>query len=339
VVVMLDERKRQVLFAIVRDYIQTAEPVGSRTIARRYSFGIGAATIRNEMADLEELGYLEQPHTSAGRIPSDRGYRCYVDSLAELPELTASEAALVKRQFGGRLRGQEIVLEAAARLLSSITNYTSIVIGPTPVQTRLKLMQVVPLNEQSAVLMIVADNGFVANEVIVLPAGVSTDELGEVCRFITGKYRGYAIDRLHEADFRADVGGFAMGVTAFEQAMDSLIASLERHEGERVVLGGATNILNQREFKDVGKLRDILKVLEMQELVFKLVTTAAANPLSISIGAENALDAMRDCSLITASYTIVGEGVGHISILGPTRMEYPRVIALLNYVSKIIGQG
>ncbi|MBS3873507.1 MAG: heat-inducible transcription repressor HrcA [Firmicutes bacterium] len=336
---MLDERKRQVLFAIVRDYIQTAEPVGSRTIARRYSFGIGAATIRNEMADLEELGYLEQPHTSAGRIPSDRGYRCYVDSLAELPELTAAEASLVKRHFSGRLRGQEIVLEAAARLLSSITNYTSIVIGPSPVQTKLKVMQVVPLNDHSAVLMIVADNGFVANEVIMLPPGISAEDLSEICRFITAKYRGYAIDRLHDFDFRTGAGDFALGASAFEQAMDSLIASLERHEGERVVLGGATNILNQREFKDVSKLREILKVLEMQEQVFKLVTTAAANPLSISIGAENALEAMRDCSLITASYTIAGEGVGHISILGPTRMEYPRVIALLNYVSKVIGQG
>ncbi|MBS3938374.1 MAG: heat-inducible transcription repressor HrcA [Peptococcaceae bacterium] len=336
---MLDERKRQVLFAIVRDYIQTAEPVGSRTIARRYEFGIGAATIRNEMADLEEMGFIEQPHTSAGRIPSDRGYRYYVDSLETLPELTVVDATLIKRHFGGRLRGHEVVLEATARLLSSLTNCVSIVIGPSAAQTRLKVMQVVPLNELSAVLMLVADNGLVASEVVRLPEGLSVVDLGEVCRVITAHYQGRTIDRLHEMNFGAFAGGIGVRAETFERAMDKLISGLERLEGERVVLGGATNILNQPEFKDLAKYRDVLKVLEVQELVQKLVATSTTNPYSVSIGAENHLNEMRDCSIITARYTISGEGIGHISILGPTRIEYPRVLSLLNYISKLIGQG
>lgn len=336
---MLDERKRQVLFAIVRDYIQTAEPVGSRTIARRYSLGVSPATIRNEMADLEELGFLEQPHTSAGRVPSDRGYRFYVDSMDVMPELTAAEAALIKRHLGGKLRSQEAVLDTMARLISSLTNYTSIVIGPAQKEIRLKLMQVVPLNEQSAVMMLIADTGVVVNEVLTIPAGIHMSDLLELCNYVNFHYSGAPLSKLQELNFRAYAGQVHAGVAAFESAMDNLIATLERKEGERVVLGGATNILNQPEFRDITKLRSILKVLEAHDLVFKLVAASATNPASVSIGAENPLEELRECSLITATYHVDGARVGHISVLGPTRMEYPRVIALLNHVSKIMSQG
>jgi len=339
VVMMLDERKRQVLFAIVRDYIQTAEPIGSRTIARRYAFGIGAATIRNEMADLEELGYLEQPHTSAGRIPSDRGYRCYVDSLDTLPDLTSVDLTEIKRHFGGRMRGHEIMLHATARLLSSLTNYVSIVISPSQAQTKLKAMQVVSLSDESAVLMLVADNGMVASEVVRLPEGTSAEDLGEFCKIINARYQGRTIDRLHEMDFSAFAGGIGARAEVFESTMDGLIDDFARSESERLVLGGAANILSQPEFRDLAKYRDVLRVLEVQELVYQMVANSAANPFSVSIGAENHLDEMRDCSLITARYSIFGEGVGYIGILGPTRMEYPRVLSLLGHISKLIGQA
>lgn len=336
---VLDERKRQVLFAIVRDYIQTAEPVGSRTIARRYSLGVSPATIRNEMADLEELGFLEQPHTSAGRIPSDRGYRFYVDSMDVVPELTAAEAALVKRHLGGKLRGQEAVLDTMARLISSLTNYTSIVIGPSQKETKLKLMQVIPLNEQSAVMMLIADTGVVVNEVLAVPVGISMGDLLNLCNYVNYHYSGSPLTMLQELNFRAYASQVQMGSAAFESAMDNLISTLERKEGERVVLGGATNILNQPEFRDVAKLRAILRVLEEHDLVFKLVTASATSPASVSIGAENPLEELRECSLITVTYHVGGANVGHISVLGPTRMEYPRVIALLKHVSRIMSQG
>jgi len=336
VVGVLDERKRQVLFAIVRDYIETAEPVGSRTIARRYALGVSPATIRNEMADLEELGFLEQPHTSAGRVPSDRGYRFYVDTMHNLPELTSAEASLIKKHLGGKLRGQELILEATARLLSSLTNYTSIVITPAQVKPRLRLIQVVPLADRRAVLMIVTDTGMVANEVVELPAGLSVDDLGELCAYLNYHYVNLPLDRMQAIEM---AGSLNRRVAAFEKAMDNLIAGLECRESERVVLGGATNILNQPEFRDVGKLRAILRVLEEHDLVFKLVTTSAANPASVSIGAENPLDELRDCSIITATYRMGGGQIGHLSVLGPTRMEYPRVISLLNFVSRFISES
>lgn len=332
----VDERKRQVLFSIVRDYIQTAEPVGSRTIARRYDLGVSPATIRNEMADLEELGYLEQPHTSAGRVPSDRGYRFYVDAIGGLPELTSAEAALVKKHLGGKLRGQELMLDATARLLSILTNYTSIVITPAQAKPKLRLLQVIPLADHRAVVMMVSDNGVVANEVLTIPDNVSFEGLAEICAYINYQYNNVSLDRLLSAGF---AGRMNERVEAFERAMDSLIASLERRESDRVVLGGATNILNQPEFKDVAKLRSILRVLEKHDLVFKLVTTSASNPASMSIGAENPLEELRECSIITASYQFGGLKTGHISILGPTRMEYPRVIALLNFVGRFISES
>ena len=332
----VDERKRQVLFSIVRDYIQTAEPVGSRTIARRYDLGVSPATIRNEMADLEELGYLEQPHTSAGRVPSDRGYRFYVDAIGGLPELTSAEAALVKKHLGGKLRGQELMLDATARLLSILTNYTSIVITPAQSKPKLRLLQVIPLADHRAVVMMVSDNGVVANEVLTIPDNVSFEDLADICAYINYQYNNVSLDRLHSAGFS---GRMNERVEAFERAMDSLIAGLERRESERVVLGGATNILNQPEFKDVAKLRSIMRVLEEHDLVFKLVTASASNRASMSIGAENPLEELRECSIITASYQFGGLQTGHISILGPTRMEYPRVIALLNFVGKFISES
>ncbi|MBT9134106.1 MAG: Heat-inducible transcription repressor HrcA [Firmicutes bacterium] len=336
---MLDARKRQVLFAIVQDYIQTAEPIGSRTIAKRHSLGVSSATIRNEMADLEELGFLAQPHTSAGRIPSDRGYRFYVDAMEVLPVLTAVDAEIVKRQLGGILRGQQMMLDALARLVSSLTNYTSIVIGPQPHQARLKLMQVIPLDENRAVLMLVLDTGMVANEVITLPRGLTMYDLLAFCNYVNLNLAGTSLSKLKDMDFEAYAGHFHAGAQAVEQAMDSLIAGLSRSEGDRVVLGGATNIFNQPEFRDITKLRAIMRVLDEHELVLRLVTSAPSAGASVSIGAENAVEGLRDCSLITATYRLGGGQTGHISVLGPTRMEYARVIALLNYVTKLVSQA
>jgi len=336
---MLDARKRQVLLAIVQDYIQTAEPIGSRTIAKRHALGVSPATIRNEMADLEELGFLAQPHTSAGRIPSERGYRFYVDAIEALSVLTAVDAEFVKRQLGGILRGQQTMLDALARLVSSLTNYTSIVVGPQQLLARLKLMQAISLDENRAVLMLVLDTGVVANEVLTLPPGLTMYDLLAFCNYVNYHYAGTSLSRLKAMNFEAYAGQFHAGAQAVEQAMDSLIAGLSRTEGERVVLGGATNILNQPEFRDIAKLRAIMRVLDEHELVLRLVTSAQGASTSVTIGSENAVEALRDCSLITATYQLSGGQTGHICVLGPTRMEYARVIALLNYVTKLVSQA
>jgi len=336
---MLDARKRQVLIAIVQDYIQTAEPIGSRTIAKRHALGVSPATIRNEMADLEELGFLAQPHTSAGRIPSERGYRFYVDAIEALAVLTAVDAEHVKRQLGGVLRGQQTMLDALARLVSSLTNYTSIVVGPQQAPAQLKLMQAIPLDENRAVLMLVLDTGLVANEVLTLPPGLTMYDLLAFCNYVNYHYAGTSLSRLKDMNFEDYAGHLHAGAQAVEQAMDSLIAGLSRTEGERVVLGGATNILNQPEFRDVAKLRAVMRVLDEHELVLRLVTSAQGANASVTIGSENAVEALRDCSLITATYHLGGGQTGHISVLGPTRMEYPRVIALLNCVTKLVGQA
>ncbi|MBS3951216.1 MAG: hypothetical protein KGZ53_11250, partial [Peptococcaceae bacterium] len=252
------------------------------------------------------------------------------------PELTSAEAALVKKHLGGKLRGQGLMLEATARLLSILTNYTSIVITPAQARPKLRLLQVIPLADHRAVVMMVSDNGVVANEVLTIPENLSFDDLAEICAYINYQYNNVSLDRVQFADFS---GRMSARIEAFERAMDSLIANLERRESDRVVLGGATNILNQPEFKDVAKLRAILRVLEEHDLVFKLVRTSASNPASISIGAENPLEELKECSIITATYRFGGLQTGHISILGPTRMEYPRIIALLSFVSRFISES
>ncbi|MDP3058658.1 MAG: heat-inducible transcriptional repressor HrcA, partial [bacterium] len=200
---MLDERKRQVLFAIIEAYIQTAEPVGSRAIAGRYGLVVSPATIRNEMADLEFWGFLEQPHTSAGRIPSDRGYRLYVDSLSNLPELTPQEIVYIRHHLGNKLNGQEYLLENTAKLLSNLTNYTSIVLGPNTATATLKTMQIIRLNEESAVIMVVTSQGVVASQVVSSLGDINNLDLIRVCDWVNHHCCGLSLEQLKLVDFNA----------------------------------------------------------------------------------------------------------------------------------------
>ena len=290
------------------------------------------------MSDLEDMGYLAQPHTSAGRIPSDKGYRVYVDSIRDIPALTEAEVELIKRHLGSKLRGQELILETAARLLSSLTNYTSIVLGPATAAARLHSLQIVPLDHNRAVVMVVTDGGLVVNEVVELPETLTHHDLSVLCEMTNRACTGKTLSELRNPERSGVPGAYHSGISAFESAMDQLIGSLQRKESEHLVLGGATNILNQPDFRDMQKLRGVLKVLEEEALVFKLVTAAAASPASVNIGSENPLEELRECSIITATYNLSGQGVGHISVLGPTRMEYGRVMALLRFVSRVISE-
>lgn len=331
---MLTERQRLILKAIVDDYIRSAEPVGSRSISKRDDIGFSPATIRNEMADLEELGYLEQPHTSAGRIPSTSGYRYYVDHLLKQQDADLEiDKATIHSFLFEELNRIEQVIQHAALVLSNLTNYTSILLGPELFSNSLQHFSIVPLNDHAAVAIIVTNTGHVENRTITLPAGLSMDQLQKVSNILNAKLAGVPLIKLKSKLYSEVSQELERYVGHFEGLVQVLDDALKAGDEHRVYLSGTTNMLIQPEFKDVDKVKTILDMLEETPTVMKLFSSLP-HGIQVRIGAENDHQAIADCSLITATYALDGKVLGTIGILGPTRMEYGKVIRYLDLVSK-----
>lgn len=330
----LSARKRHILQAVVTDYIKSAQPVGSRTVSRRYKIGLSPATIRNEMADLEESGYLMQPHTSAGRIPSQKGYRYYVDQLMEAPDLEDEEKAEIKQVFQFRkLQEIEEIILHTSRLLSLLTNYTSLILGPQLKKSSFKKLQIMPLDNQRGLLILVTDTGFVKNNVIALPQTLSGSELNRIVSYLNRRLKGLTIDKITSrliGELRRDLYHH---VTFLEETFTLLEDSLAEDE-RRVFLGGTTNILSQPEFGDIEKIRSLLSLFEQHALLATILSrpVAGIEGITIKIGKENILEEVQECSLVLASYSFGKEVMGTIGILGPTRMDYAKTIAVVQQV-------
>lgn len=330
---MLTERQRLILSAIVDDYIGSAEPVGSRSISKRGDIAFSPATIRNEMADLEEMGFLEQPHTSAGRIPSNKGYRYYVDHLLKYGTLSSHELNVMKVFFAEKLQEVEQVIQQVASILSSLTNYTSIVLGPEVFNMTLKHLQLIPLNERTAVAIIVTNSGQVENKTVSIPEGIPVSEIEKFVNILNERLKNVPLLQLRSKIYNEIGAELGRHVNGYEELLKGLENVLERDEEDRIFLSGTTNILNQPEFKNIDKVKHILDMLEETPALARMFT-ALPQGIQVRIGTENNVEAMSDCSLITASYSIGGHNLGTIGILGPTRMEYAKVISLLDHLSK-----
>lgn len=329
----LNERKQKILHAVVTDYIQTAEPVGSRTISRRHKMDLSAATIRNEMSDLEELGFLTQPHTSAGRIPSQQGYRFYVDTLMGTSLLAQQEEVYLAGFFTQLQKMREIdqIIQQTAKVLSVVTSYTSLVLGPQFRRSAFQQMRLLPLDERHALVVLITDTGYIKNKVIDLPKALSSDELVQVVSYLNEQLAGQTIDSLSAMQLKKMRSDLYARIELFDHLLELLEESAVDGEG-RVFLGGTSNILNQPEFRDVEKVKDLLVLFEEgNRLSFMLETSL--DGVSIRIGTENAITEMNECSLVTATYQLHNRPVGTIGVLGPTRMEYSRVIAVIEYIA------
>jgi heat-inducible transcriptional repressor len=331
--VMLTERQKQILSVIVDDYIRSAEPVGSRSISKRGNVAFSPATIRNEMSDLEELGFLEQPHTSAGRIPSQKGYRYYVDHLVKQGSLSGYELDVLKMFFAERLQQMEEVFQQVALILSNLTNYTSIVLGPEVFNTTLKAIQIVPLNEKSAVAIVVTNTGQVENKLVTVPDGVKIEEIEKLVNMLNNRLVNIPLYQFKSKLFSEISEELGRYVSGYGELLSMLEGIFDPGEEDRIFMSGTTKMLIQPEFKDVEKVKTILDILGETPTIAKLFAEAP-NGIQVRIGQENQLAAINDCSLITATYSIDGHPLGTIGVLGPTRMEYAKVISLLDRFSK-----
>ncbi|RAP76740.1 heat-inducible transcriptional repressor HrcA [Paenibacillus montanisoli] len=330
---MLTDRQRMILNVIIDDYIRSAEPIGSRSISKRSDVSFSPATIRNEMADLEELGFLEQPHTSAGRIPSIKGYRYYVDHLVRLSQVNEQDRQMLRSFFTEKVSQMEQIIQHAAMILSNLTNYTSIVLGPETMANSLKHFQLIPISDDTAVAIIVTNTGHVENRTISIPEDMSMEEMQQAVNILNSKLIGVPISRLKSklyTEVGQELGRYADQCERLLGILDEAIVDDDEH---RVFLSGTTNMLTQPEFKDVDKVKTVLDLLDETPTIKQMFSTLPSG-IQVRIGTENTHEAINNCSLITATYSAQGKQLGTIGILGPTRMDYGKVISLLDLLSK-----
>lgn len=336
----MDERKFRILQAIIDDYILTAVPVGSRTISKKYDMGLSSATIRNEMSDLEELGYLDQPHVSAGRIPSAKAYRLYVDQLLRTGRMASDSEAAVRAHFLGRMRQMEDVIDHAAQVISSLTKYTAVVLPPTGSMPRIRTIQLVPVSDTSALTVIVTDAGIVRDAVIRVSDQLDSDALYAISKTLTAELSGLT---LHEAVERMP------GMIARMQDNESLLRGLGRfldessdHARSHVAIGGTSNMLSYPEYSDMEKARSFLTLMETRDRLADIISQQGEMAFTVRIGPETGVPEMADCSIVTATYTTGNGRQGTIGVIGPTRMQYSKVISILgtmgHQLSELFGQ-
>lgn len=329
----LGDRKLKVLQAIIRDFISTAEPVGSRTIAKKYDLGISSATIRNEMADLEEMGYLEQPHTSAGRIPSDKGYRLYVDHLMIINKLAHMQKDVIRKAFLQKIGEIEQLISQTSKILSQMTKLTSVVLSPQLKNSKLKHVQLVPIDLNSILLVLVTESGTVKNAVLRLNESFTNDELTQISKLLNHRLRGLTIGEIDGTV----IGNIKNEMHIFHSMIDCvmpvLISTLENMEDVKLYLDGLTNILQLPEYHNIDKAREFMAMLEHKEVLTDMLLNSK-DDVSIVIGRENKYQEMKECSLITATYRLNGRVVGKIGVIGPTRMDYENIISIVDFVTQ-----
>lgn len=328
---MLTERQLLILQVIIDDFIQTAQPVGSRALSKMESISFSSATIRNVMADLEDLGYLEKTHSSSGRIPSEKGYRFYVDHLVSA-ENVPDEVNVMKHVIQDGIFEFEQIVQKSAQVLSDLTNYTSIILGPEVFETKLKQLQIVTLSDHTAVAILITNTGHVEHRSFTIPGEINASDLEKMVNILNDRLYGVPIIRLHEKLNSELMTLMRMYVNDFERSYDYLKSAFFDEQPAKLYFGGKTNILMQPEFKDIDKVRSFYSMIEKEDEVASMLK-ASTEGLNVSIGHENKVDAIKDCSLITATYHLGEDQLGTIALLGPTRMEYRKVITLLHALS------
>lgn len=322
----LDDRKARVLRAVVEEHIETGLPVGSRVIARRYRLGVSPATIRNEMADLEDTGYLDKPHTSSGRVPSDRGYRFYVDELMPKKGLTADESYAVESLFRTRIRDVVSFLRETVRLVSETSTYLGFVLGPEGEAVTFRSIHLLPASADKALLVLVTDIGFVETCLIEM-SPTSAEELRAVSDMLNGNLAGVTLEDVGERAYRL----LKEEMSRYAAIVDQVVEFLRRvtlADNERLYVGSPVNLLNQPEFRDVDRVKSIISAIESEGTIRSLLSGSASGDPAVLIGVENEVDAVKDVSMVYGTFS-AGRTLGKIGILGPKRMDYSRAVAIV----------
>lgn len=338
----LSERNKAILLAIVHSHIATAEPVGSRTVSKNYDLGLSPATIRNTMADLEEMGLLAQPHTSAGRIPTDQGYRVYVDNLVNIPPLSKAETKHIDQSLKENLTEFAQIMETTSKMLSVISRQAGLVFLPKLSSSVFKHIEFIRMRSNQALAIFVTESGLVHNKIIELDEDISQDKLESISHYLNQEFAGMTLREIRhrvQEMMRKEKEEYDNLLKKAIQLSQRTFSDQTDLAGE-IYLGGTVNILDQPEFaSNIEKMKAIFKAFEEKSNLIKLLDKCIEGEgIRILIGSESMIEEMQDCSLVTHAYKFGDKTVGTLGIIGPKRMEYPRIIAIVDYTAKAVSR-
>jgi len=334
----LGEREREVLRAVVHEYIATGDPVGSQQLAKRNEFDVSAATLRNVMSDLEELGFIEKPHTSAGRVPTDRGYRFFVDTFVRVREPLPQDRTLIEQGLDADAGVEEIISEAS-KVLHFLTRHAGVVLVPRPEDAVLQRIEFVRLREDRVLAVLVGKSGAVQNKLITLDFPVTSEELVRASNYLS--------ELLGEVPLESVRGRLQQELARERALYDELsakalklgVAATDIHAGERVLIEGTGSFLDAKEFADVERMKALFKALdEKNKLMSLLDQVQRAKELQIFIGAESEFSSAGDVSVIASPYGTEDHVLGAVGVIGPTRMNYQRVTSLVNFTAQTLSR-
>lgn len=337
----LSERERQVLEAVIETYVETAEPAGSRTIAKRFGMALSAATIRNTMSDLEDKGYLYHPHTSAGRVPTDLAYRLYVDSFMRLPQVSRSDSHQIREELSGDRNAVDQILARAAQVLGVLTKELGVAVSPSLDEAVLERLELLQVSSERLLLVLVLKSGAVRTIFVEVPAQLESQTVVEVAVVLNGRLAGLKLreiratlsERLRDAGTGPDLTEL---INIFIQEADELF-DVPIGDESGVLLGSAQLLAGQPEFATKEGLQGLMRVTERRDLLREALAHRMGGGLTITIGGEHEDPKLAPFTLVTSSYRI-GPLSGVIGVMGPTRMPYDKIVALVDHTSRLVGE-
>jgi heat-inducible transcriptional repressor len=334
---LLDERKKRILEAVIEEYNATAEPVGSTKIANDYKLGFSPATIRNEMANLEELGYLEQPHVSAGRIPSSQGYRFYVDSIMQEKKLTPSEKQVIDQILKEDVTKFETLIKEASNIIARLTNYASIAIGPAMDSCQVEEIKLVKIGQDRLMIVILADNGIIKESIIKYTGQIPEENIEIFNNYLNYKLKGMNFNDIYEninEYVENELHNISNNIVPLVVELNNLLVN----NNADIYMDGAKNLLNLPELKKEETLKNFLNIIETQDALKEMLKNSYDGNINVYIGQENAFDDLKDFTIITYKQKINDKELGTIGLIGPKRMDYKKVIPVIKYVGDVIQE-
>ena len=332
----LDSRKRKILQAIVEEYIDTSEPVSSGSLVKNEDLNCSSATIRNEMAELERIGFLEQPHTSAGRIPSEKGYRYYVDELLREDSLSRKEMELIRDMLETKVNNLEDLTKIATTTLSEITHYTTVAVEPNMSNHTIIDIKFILLGSRVLMAVILTDSGIIRESVIKFDDDLSGDQVEDLTYVFRNKLVGKPLEKIDGPIEDYILSEIQTGIDIIEKVINEINKLLDN---SKTYIEGANKVVDMPEFKKMDVTKDFLNALTAKDVIADVMTSGIAKDINVYIGSESEKEELKNFSIITFNHLLDGKDIGTIGIIGPTRMDYSKVISVMKYISKKLNDG
>ena len=327
----LDSRKRKILQAIVEEYIDTSEPVSSGSLVKKDDLNCSSATIRNEMAELERIGFLEQPHTSAGRIPSEKGYRYYVDELLREDALSRKEMELIKDMLETKINNLEDLTKIATTTLSEITHYTTVAVEPNMSNHTIIDIKFILLGSRVLMAVILTDSAIIRESVIKFDKDLTSDQVNDLTYIFKNKLVGKPLEKIDAPIEDYILSEIQTGIEIIEKVIDEINKLLD---SSKTYIEGANKVVDMPEFKRMDITKDFLNALTAKDVIADVMTSGIAKDINVYIGSESEKEELKNFSIVTFNHLLDGKDIGTIGIIGPTRMDYSKVISVMKYISK-----